>query len=224
MLSSTHSKPTELNFAVVGTGKFSISGVEYVCDDFRIGQGSSGFSNVWWIASSQCSLKDASVLKCKCGLEFYVGDNDHSFMVQSSSAKSGYIQRASDKGYLTCTTSQCSWQSNASQKFRKYVGHDGQSRFHVLLKDGTDSGQCLDRQHCHSGSSNARMADCNHYGAAHWGYDGSRLAEDEMKNGIKSNGGVGHCSYSYEAVTWQVPAASSAAMLEEFGSPIMLLL
>eukprot|EP00947_MAST-08B_sp_MAST-8B-sp1_P000545 g545.t1 len=49
------------------------------------------------------------------------------------------------------------------------------------------------------------MGNCGHCGAIHWGYDGSRLAEDHMKNCIQNDGNIGHCSQSHEAIKWPVP-------------------
>lgn len=122
----------------------------------------------------------------------------------SSTAEQGFIQRHSDNFFLTCDTRICSWQSKPSQIFRKDPGNNGELRFRILDVDGADTGQCLDREHCHRGSSNARMGSCDHCGAVHWGYDGSRLAEDHMKNCIQSDGNVAHCSQSHEAIAWPV--------------------
>lgn len=60
-------------------------------------------------------------------------------------------------------------------------------------------GLCLDREHCHSSTSNLRISDCTHCGAIHWSInsDGS-VREDSGKNCIyrESNGqaSVHHCS------------------------------
>jgi hypothetical protein len=93
-----------------------------------------------------------------------------------------------------------------SQIFRKDPGHNGQFRWHILNPDGSDTGQCLDREHCHHGSSNLRMASCDHCGAYHWQYDGSKFAEDHWKNCIQSTGAVNHCSQSHAPIKWPVEA------------------
>ena len=56
---------------------------------------------------------------------------------------------------------------------------------------------CMDREHCHHGSSNDRLSDCNHCGAVHWQYNGGRLCEDDCKNCICDDGSqttIHHCS------------------------------
>jgi hypothetical protein len=76
---------------------------------------------------------------------------------------------------------------------------------------------CLDREHCHSSSSNSRVSDCGHCGAIHWKMtpDG-KLGEDGMSNCIENDGEIRHCSdgnaqlVEFEAVAkpWEVPVGS----------------
>lgn len=125
-------------------------------------------------------------------------------VVSIAQGEQGTIMDTSTGKFLTCRTDTCSWAVTPSQIFREDDGNDGQSRFHILTMDGKDTGQCLDREHCHSGSSNARMADCNHCGAVHWQYDGNRLAEDGMRNCIQSSAGIEHCDQSHAPIRWPV--------------------
>lgn len=127
-----------------------------------------------------------------------------SLLVQVVIAEEGYIQDTSNGQFLFCDNNNCRWDVTPTQIFRKDSGHDGQSRFHIISSDGTDTGQCLDREHCHHGSSNARMADCNHCGAYHWQYDGNKLAEDKWNNCIQSSGSIDHCSQSHAPIKWPV--------------------
>ena len=56
---------------------------------------------------------------------------------------------------------------------------------------------CMDGEHCHHGSSNDRLSDCNHCGAVHWQYNGGRLCEDDCKNCICDDGSqttIHYCS------------------------------
>jgi hypothetical protein len=81
--------PRELNFQMQGTMTFTISGKEYTCREFRIGQGSykQGFEghNNWWVGSGRCEGTTATLgqtLNCNmpvvgCGLSFtYTGIAD----------------------------------------------------------------------------------------------------------------------------------------------------
>eukprot|EP00930_Biecheleria_cincta_P073426 TRINITY_DN60718_c0_g1_i1.p1 TRINITY_DN60718_c0_g1~~TRINITY_DN60718_c0_g1_i1.p1 ORF type:complete len:347 (-),score=46.75 TRINITY_DN60718_c0_g1_i1:114-1154(-) len=130
--------------------------------------------------------------------------------VPGAIAEQGFINRSSDGKFLTCNNHQCSWEPNPTQIFRKDQGNNGQYRFHIMQMDSsgttTDTDQCLDREHCHKGSSNARMAECNHCGAVHWNFDASshRLAEDSMENCIQSDGNIGHCRGTHETINWPV--------------------
>eukprot|EP00929_Paragymnodinium_shiwhaense_P000880 TRINITY_DN101085_c0_g1_i1.p1 TRINITY_DN101085_c0_g1~~TRINITY_DN101085_c0_g1_i1.p1 ORF type:complete len:345 (+),score=79.92 TRINITY_DN101085_c0_g1_i1:89-1123(+) len=111
-----------------------------------------------------------------------------------------YVVDSQSNKYLTCNDKLCTFEVTPTQLFRKGPGDKGQYRFHILNNKGEDSGQCLDREHCQHGSSNARMASCNHCGAYHWDFKDKKLAEDGMKNCIKSDGSVGHCSDSFAAI------------------------
>ena len=54
------------------------------------------------------------------------------------------------------------------------------ANYHNIVILGTN--HCLDREHCHSGTSNLRYSDCDHCGAIHWDIrnDGS-VREDNRK-------------------------------------------
>ena len=60
------------------------------------------------------------------------------------------------------------------------------------------SGLCIDREHCHSATSNLRHYDCDHCGARHWNIVNTEVCEDDCKNCIYTNDGstaaVQHCS------------------------------
>ena len=66
--------------------------------------------------------------------------------------------------------------------------------------------QCLDREHCHSSTSNLRYSECDHCGAIHWSInsDGS-VSENSQKNCIykdsSGNAAVRHCSDGFEKFT-----------------------
>ena len=106
----------------------------------------------------------------------------------------GYIEKESANEFLTCTDSSCSWEGTPTQRFELAAGKDGQNRFRYITDDGVDTGKCLDREHCHEGSSNARLSDCNHCGSYHWTHIGWKLGEDHMKNCIQYDGNIKHCS------------------------------
>lgn len=56
---------------------------------------------------------------------------------------------------------------------------------------------CLNREHCHSSTSNARVYDCGHCGSKHWRYnnDNGHLCEDDCKNCLHESGDqISHCS------------------------------
>ena len=66
-------------------------------------------------------------------------------------------------------------------------------------------GLCLDREHCHSGSSDLRYSECDHCGAIHWNIitNTGAVCEDACKNCIylTSNvtAAVHHCTDGHEA-------------------------
>jgi hypothetical protein len=83
-----------------------------------------------------------------------------------------------------------------------------QEDFHDGFKQGNwqrfilrDTNWCMDREHCHSDTSNLRLSECDHCGAMHWLFfdkgDGTfYLAEDDGLNCIYNNNGtpaVHHC-------------------------------
>lgn len=112
--------------------------------------------------------------------------------------------------YLKCESGadSCTWDDTFSQTFRKETGDDNQFRFKIYKADGSDTNLCLDREHCHSSTSNLRAYDCGHCGAIHWQYDGSKLAEDGMRNCVTpDNGGgsmVAHCSDRHADIQWPI--------------------
>lgn len=65
-------------------------------------------------------------------------------------------------------------------------------------------GLCLDREHCHSGSSDLRYSECDHCGAIHWNIVTSNgaVCEDACKNCIYKNSdstaAIHHCSDGFE--------------------------
>lgn len=132
--------------------------------------------------------------------------NSNSTLGNMQSSQIGYIQNAQDGHFLTCDNKLCKWELNPTQMFRKDQGDDGQWRYHIINSNGVDTRQCLDREHCHHGSSNARMSNCDHCGAKHWNYDGSQFAEDHMKNCIQSDGNIGHCSQAHVPIRYPVAA------------------
>eukprot|EP00746_Dinoflagellata_sp_MGD_P162817 gnl/MRDRNA2_/MRDRNA2_90544_c0_seq1.p1 gnl/MRDRNA2_/MRDRNA2_90544_c0~~gnl/MRDRNA2_/MRDRNA2_90544_c0_seq1.p1 ORF type:complete len:199 (+),score=29.80 gnl/MRDRNA2_/MRDRNA2_90544_c0_seq1:82-678(+) len=78
--------PNDLNFAVFGTITFTIGGKEYECKDMRLGQGSYGSTNNWWLGSTKCisattkghTLNCRKILGFGCGLSFHSeGNSDH---------------------------------------------------------------------------------------------------------------------------------------------------
>ena len=61
---------------------------------------------------------------------------------------------------------------------------------------------CIDREHCHSSTSNIRYYDCNHCGAIHWTISNRMATEDKFKNCVnryRINGTImKHCSDGFE--------------------------
>lgn len=62
---------------------------------------------------------------------------------------------------------------------------------------------CIDREHCHSSTSNIRLYDCSHCGAIHWTLNIPIVAEDGLNNCVNRYGDNGtrmeHCTDSFEA-------------------------
>jgi len=77
---------------------------------------------------------------------------------------------------------------------------------------------CLDREHCHSSTSNLRFSECSHCGAVHWSIEGSEIGEDSMKNCInraKSKVAyVRHCSDGHEDLYYEIIPSLSIAEQE----------
>ena len=65
-----------------------------------------------------------------------------------------------------------------------------------------DPSSCIDREHCHSSTSNIRYYNCSHCGAIHWTINGQMVAEDGFNNCInryRVNGTImEHCSNGFE--------------------------
>lgn len=65
-------------------------------------------------------------------------------------------------------------------------------------------GLCLDREHCHSGSSDLRYSECDHCGAIHWNIvtSNGEVCEDACKNciykNLNSTAAIHHCSNGFE--------------------------
>ena len=62
---------------------------------------------------------------------------------------------------------------------------------------------CLDREHCHSSTSNMRYSDCDHCGAVHWTIDinDGSVREDGTNNCIYNDSGnayIHHCSIGFQ--------------------------
>ena len=68
-LNALDQMPKDLNFVVLGEMTFEFpTGNSFTCPDFRVGQGHSGFSNNWWIGSTDCtSIPTTHQLTCCCG-------------------------------------------------------------------------------------------------------------------------------------------------------------
>ena len=98
-LNALDQMPKDLNFVVIGDMTFNFSsGNSFTCPEFRVGQGHSGFSNNWWVGSSDCySVPTTHQLTCCCGnsrcnasvapggsnyaVEIRQGDDDSDFKV-----------------------------------------------------------------------------------------------------------------------------------------------
>ena len=82
--------------------------------------------------------------------------------------------------------------------------------------------QCIDREHCHSATSNLRYYDCDHCWARHWNIVHTKVCEDDCKNCIYTNDGtiaaVKHCSDGYEPLTQSFvdDEASTSYLLMEY--------
>jgi len=116
----------------------------------------------------------------------------------ASDLLSGYLQATDTQQFLTCDSKNCRFTDNQNEalSFKRETGHDGQYKF-------VTGDRCLDREHCHSSTSNARLSDCNHCGSYHWQLlpDG-KLAEDGGANCIINDGSIKHCSDSFQPVAF----------------------
>lgn len=140
-------------------------------------------------------------------------------VVQGQQGQQGYfvdMQRGA-KRYLTCGSSTCTWEPTPSQVFRADPGREGSTNtgkygFRVLQINAagntTDTGQCLDREHCHHSTSNLRMSDCGHCGAGKWTFQSNELREgDQNQNCVQDDGQSKHCSDSHDPIDWPVKPA-----------------
>ena len=67
----------------------------------------------------------------------------------------------------------------------------------LYISGDSDGNICLDREHCHSSTSNLRFSECSHCGAINWSIEGYEVGEDEMKNcinrGCNDEAYISHC-------------------------------
>ena len=79
------------------------------------------------------------------------------------------------------------------------TGTPGHLSIHI---DKDPNNRCIDREHCHSSTSNIRLYDCSHCGAVHWTLDIPKVAEDGLNNCINRDGDndtrMEHCTDSFE--------------------------
>lgn len=64
---------------------------------------------------------------------------------------------------------------------------------------------CLDREHCHSSTSNVRLYNCTHCGAIHWSIASTnKVGEDQMQNCVNRDADnatlMKHCTEGYEEI------------------------
>lgn len=77
---------------------------------------------------------------------------------------------------------------------------------------------CLDREHCHSSTSNLRFSECKHCGAIHWSIEGTKIGEDEMKNCNNRKDGtmayMKHCKDSHEKLYYEIITLPQSTALQ----------
>jgi len=143
-----------------------------------------------------------------CSIIVLRGTNKTSADLAALDSLSGLLQTTDTKQFLACDMSSCWFTSDqdSALNFNRETGNDGQYEF--VVQSGSYSGLCLDREHCHSSTSNARLSTCDHCGSYHWqlGNDG-RLAEDHNANCIQNDGSIRHCSDSFQAIEFYSPQA-----------------
>ena len=70
----------------------------------------------------------------------------------------------------------------------------------------TQGNICLNRESCHSSTSNLRFSECSHCGALHWSIEGDAVGEDGMRNCIRREGDgkamLKHCSDGHDELTY----------------------
>ena len=80
------------------------------------------------------------------------------------------------------------------------TGLPGYLSIHI---DKDPDNRCIDREHCHSDTSNIRLYDCSHCGAIHWTLNIPSVTEDGLNNCVNRYGDNGtrmeHCTDSFEA-------------------------
>lgn len=87
----------------------------------------------------------------------------------------------------------------------------------LSISGSTNGNICLDREHCHSSTSNLRYSECSHCGAKHWSIEGNEVGEDDMKNCVfRKNNDVAHvrsCEDGYEELQYIIiPSETSEAL------------
>ena len=128
---------------------------------------------------------DAYIHHCTDGFQkFYVSKLGKEFQLKSM--KHGDCL-AGDR-FLNCATSPTFYTT----------GLPGYLSIHIY----DDPSNCIDREHCHSSTSNIRYYDCTHCGAIHWMIYDEMVAEDRGKNCVNRYKVTGtimkHCSDSFE--------------------------
>ena len=141
------------------------------------------------------------------GYLLYLSDVRHAELKKNAIKLEGVFQAVDTDLFLACDTHRCSIKTvneTYATYFKRETGSEGQYRYKVTR--GPWTGLCLNREHCHSGDSNARLYDCNHCGSKHWQFnvDTGKLAEDKYKNCIQNDGGVRHCD-RYQQLQIYVP-------------------
>ncbi|PIK62652.1 ankyrin [Apostichopus japonicus] len=99
-------------------------------------------------------------------------------MFQLSTERGNCLSLSQSKGYvISCNDDNGRVERNTVFRLHGSPGNQQMELF--------GSGQCLDREHCHSSSSNLRSSDCSHCGAIHWYMRGDgTLREDNGANCI----------------------------------------
>lgn len=129
------------------------------------------------------------------------GANNITALFNTPSKQFFQLQAQSNGKCLKLTESSGIYVDCSDRESTVYFLNGDSANNHNIVILGTS--QCLDREHCHSSSSNLRYSACDHCGAIHWDIrsDGS-LREDNGKNCIYSTSStqaaVQHCSDGFE--------------------------